>query len=130
MATAFRAGLAYFLIVFALGFALGTLRVSFGIPLLGEIGAVLIEIPVLLTAAWFVCRWLIAKFAVPKTMTARLAMGGIAFAVLMIAELAFSVLLFGRTATEYAAGFAHPAAWLGLAAQIMFAAFPVCQLRR
>ena len=57
-AGAIRAGLAYFVVVFAAGFALGTFGVFLLIPHLGETVAVLAELPVVLTISWFVCRWL------------------------------------------------------------------------
>lgn len=41
------AGLAYFAVVFAAGFALGVLRVLFAMPILGETVAVLFELPVM-----------------------------------------------------------------------------------
>ena len=60
------AGLAYFGIVFATGFALGTLRVLAVTPRLGENAAVLLELPIILTLSWVACRWLISRFDVPR----------------------------------------------------------------
>ena len=59
------AGLAYFAIVFALGFVLGLVRVPFLVPRVGETTAVLIELPIILTLAWLTCRRLVSSLEVP-----------------------------------------------------------------
>lgn len=46
------AGLAYFTLVFAAGFALGTARVLVLLPGVGETTAVLLELPLILTVSW------------------------------------------------------------------------------
>lgn len=58
MMRAALAGLAYFTLVFAAGFGLGTLRVLALAPILGEGGAVLLELPIILAIAWMACRWI------------------------------------------------------------------------
>ena len=55
------AGLAYFAIVFVIGFVLGLIRVPFLVPLLGKLTAVLIELPIILTLAWLICRQLVSS---------------------------------------------------------------------
>lgn len=120
-------GLGYFALVFTAGFALGTLRVLFLIPRLGENAAVLLELPIMLALSWMACRWLVARFDVPAMPRARLVMGGLAFAVLMLAEFGVSVFGFGRTLSEHLEHYRRLPALLGLAAQIAFAAFPVIQ---
>jgi hypothetical protein len=57
MANASKAGALYALIVFLIGFILGTIRVLLIVPRLGETAAVMLETPVMLAASWFVCRW-------------------------------------------------------------------------
>jgi hypothetical protein len=51
------AGALYAIIVFLIGFILGTIRVLPLAPRLGETTAVIIEAPIILMASWFVCRW-------------------------------------------------------------------------
>ncbi|TAD74130.1 MAG: hypothetical protein EAY70_11640 [Sphingomonadales bacterium] len=46
-----RAAIAYWAVVFALGFVLGTIRVLWVIPLVGLIPATLIELPLILTGS-------------------------------------------------------------------------------
>jgi hypothetical protein len=45
-------GTAYIVAVFAAGFVLGVLRTLVLVPLFGELAAVLVELPVMLTVAW------------------------------------------------------------------------------
>jgi hypothetical protein len=56
-------------------------------------------------------------------------MGGLAFALLIIAELGVSVLAFARSVTEHVATYREVAAQVGLAAQVAFAAFPLIRER-
>lgn len=52
-------------------------------------------------------------------------MGAIAFALLMAAELAMSVLLFGRNPTDFVAGYQTMPGAIGLAAQVAFGLAPL-----
>ena len=127
MTTAIRAGLAYFLIVFAIAFGLGVIRVSFIVPRIGELAAVCIEGPLVLAISWAVCRRVVRRFAVPPGAAPRLAMGALAFTLLMAAELALSVTLGGLSAAQHGALYRVLAQQIGLAAQIGFAAIPWLQ---
>ena len=127
--TPFKAGLAYFLIVFAFAFLLGTVRVLLVIPAVGEIVAVLIELPVVLVISWFTTRKVVTWFRVSTRLRARLAMGSIAFAVLMAAEAGLAVFAFGRSLPDYLASFGSVAALLGLIGQVGFACIPMVQSR-
>ncbi len=127
MAPSLRAGLFYFMLVFALGFALGTIRTMFVVPRFGDTNAVLIELPIMLALSWVACAWLVRRLAVPPRTVERLAMGMFAFVLLMLGELAVSMLGFGRTAAEHAASYQAAGAQLGLAAQLAFALFPWVQ---
>lgn len=122
------AGGLYFAIVFAAGFLFGTVRVLAVEPLLGRLMAVAIETPVILAVSWIVSGILIRRLAIAPGLAARLVMGVSAFVLLLTAELGFSVLAFGLSATEFAAGLMEPAGLLGLAAQLVFAAMPALRL--
>jgi hypothetical protein len=81
-----EAGALYAIIVFLIGFILGTIRVLLVAPRLGETTAVILEAPMMLAASWFVVRWCVDRLDVRRTIQARLLMGLVAFMVLMSAE--------------------------------------------
>lgn len=125
MSTALKAGLAYFSIVFAIGFALGAVRTLVFAPRMGELRAVLLELPIVLTASWLVCRWVLKRWSVSDRASDRLIMGAIAFALLIAAETAVGVLAFGRSIAAHFASYGSTSARVGLAAQVLFALFPL-----
>ena len=122
-----RAGLAYFGIVFAIGFLLGAIRVTVLVPLVGELLAVLLEIPIVLTSAWLICRWLVRWLNVPPSIGSRLAMGGLALVLLLVAEVVLSTLVFGNSMQEHFRSYLSFAHALGLAGQCAFGMFPFIQ---
>lgn len=126
------AGAAYFGLVFALGFLLGTARTLFVQHAAGNarLLGVLIELPLMLIASWLLCRAVIRRLKVAPTLVARALMGGLAFALLLLAELALGALLFGRTPAEHWALYQEASYALGLAAQVAFAFMPLLQMRR
>ena len=130
MPSAIWGGVFYFAIVFAAGFALGALRVTFIIPLIGELPAVALELPIILFVSWLVCRRLVARFSVSAMASHRAAMGALAFGLLMLAELGLSVLVFDRSGAEYLAHLLTAPGLLGLAGQIVFASMPLVLLRQ
>lgn len=129
MVISVKAGFFYFALVFGVGFLLGALRVIVAAPHLGEILAVLVELPIILLAAWTICRWLIKRFKLPQDWQSRLTMGGLAFGLLMAAELLLAVTLFGNTLGDHLEMYKSPAGALGLIGQLGFAAFPLVQLQ-
>jgi hypothetical protein len=119
-------GAAYFLIVFAVAFALGTLRVTLIEPTIGTLWATLAELPFTLAASWAICAWLCRRW--PMSSLAQVAsMGACAFVLLMGAEAAGGILIFGRTLGEHFGLFATGAGALGLSGQIAFGVFPIVQ---
>ncbi len=124
------AGAAYFLVLFLLGFVLGAIRVLVIAPRLGDVAAVLLELPVMLAASWLVCRTLIRRMGVAADSTSRLLMGFTGFALLMLAELALGLFGFGRSLATQLAAWTEPAGLIGLAGQIAFGAIPLLQARR
>lgn len=130
MTGAAGAGLAYGAAAFALGFVFGALRVLFVAPALGPVGAVLVELPLMLGLLWPLCRWLVERWRIADRAWPRIAMGATAFACLLAAEYALAILGFGQSLSEVIAGLTRPEGLLGLAGQIGFAAFPWLQIRR
>jgi hypothetical protein len=127
MRAALTAGFLYFAIVFAAGFALGTLRVLWLAPLAGPLAAVAIELPVMLAVSWIASDWLCRSFRVLRTSAARLAMGGLAFVLLIAAEVALGTLGFGRSIDEVVADWGTTVGLLGLAGQVAFGLVPFLQ---
>lgn len=123
-----RAAIAFWAVVFALGFVLGTIRVLWVIPLVGLLPATLIELPIILAASWFAAGWLVRRFRLASAREA-LAAGGLAFAILMIAECALAGVLTGQSPAQWLAGLRQPHALLGLAGQIVFALMPWWRVR-
>jgi hypothetical protein len=130
LAASLRAGVLYFAVVFALGFAFALVRdglLHLGAAEATRLRAALVEIPVLLVAAWFACRIIVRRLGVPPTSAARALMGITAFALMIGAEAATGVLLLGRTPEAHLAAYLIPSHAAGLAGQIVFAAFPWMQ---
>jgi hypothetical protein len=117
----------YFALVFLAGFILGTLRTLLIAPSVGPLIAVLLELPVMLGAAWVICTSVILKFRVPEDLSARLLMGAAALTMLLAAELALAVWLFGTTVASFIAHYREPDGILGLLGQIAFAFIPALQ---
>lgn len=127
---AIRAGILYFVVVFAAGFVLGTARVLLLAPRLGELLATVTELPFMLAISWFACGKLITRFQVPPRTKPRLTMGAVAFALLMLAEVFLSVTLFNRTLNEFADALTTPPGLLGLGGQILFGLMPLLHRMR
>jgi hypothetical protein len=129
--TAARAGLLYFALVFALGFVLGTVRTLAVADAPGgaRLAGVLLELPFMLAASWFLSGFVVRRCGVAPTLGARAIMGGIALALLLVAEALLGTLLFGRSLHGHLALYGEPSYALGLAAQVVFGAIPVWRLR-
>ncbi|WP_339827675.1 hypothetical protein [uncultured Parasphingorhabdus sp.] len=127
MANVLKAGVLYFLGVFALGFILGAIRIFFLVPYSGPVVAVLVELPFILLVSWFFCRFLTRRFTVPAEPYERLIMGLVAFSCLMIGEALVAVFLQQGRMTDFLMTFDLPENRIGLAGQIAFALFPLLQ---
>jgi hypothetical protein len=121
------AAFVYVLLVFIAGFALGAVRVLAIAPAVGALKATLIEAPVMLLISWAASRRVCGAFAVAERIAPRLAMGAIAFAILMLLEFALGLLAFSRGGAEQIAAFQEPHALIGLVAQSLFGLTPALQ---
>lgn len=118
------AGLAYFALVFAAGFALGTIRVLALVPALGTRTAELVEMPVMLAVVWFSARFLVRRLAVPPDTTSRLAMGFVALALMLVFEFMVVLPLRGMTLRQYREDFDPVAGSAYYVAQLAMALLP------
>ena len=98
-----KAGVLYFTLVFAAGVVLGTMRVFWLVPHLGEWTAELLEAPLMLGVTILAARWIVRRLAVPSTWPHRLGMGSVAFGLILAAELALVLCLRGLSLGEYVA---------------------------
>lgn len=114
----------YFAIVFAAGFALGTVRTLWLVPAVGEVPATLLELPVMLAASWWACGWVLRRWPV-RPGSPRLAMGMVALALLLGAEAVLGLTLMGRSVAEQLAAWTAPAALIGLAGQLLLGLMPL-----
>ena len=97
------AGASYFAIVFAAGFVLGAVRTLWLVPALGDRSAELIEAPFMLAVVVVTARWLVRRFALPPQRLARLAVGLLALALMLAAELAVVLWLRRLSLADYVA---------------------------
>ena len=130
MKRALLAASVFFLALFSLGFALGTIRVLFIAPRFGPLAATAAEVPIMLIAAFWACRWSIRHWRVPSAITTRLAMALWFLVLLFVFETVLGAALFGRTMTEQWSALATPAGLIGLAAQVIAALLPTIVGRR
>ena len=111
--------------LFAFGFVLGTIRVLFVVPHIGELAATIAEVPVMLTAGYFTCRWAIRRWQVPSTIAIRLAMVLWFLALLFVFEALLGATLFGRSVAEQWTALGSPSGLVGISAQIIAALLPL-----
>ncbi len=101
---AVKAGVVYFALVFAAGFALGAVRVPLIAPRIGERAAELIETPFMLAVIVLSARWIVRRFSLAPAPAVRLGAGLLALALMLAAEFGFVLRLRGMTIAEYVAG--------------------------
>lgn len=123
-----RAGVQYGLVIFGIGFLLGTVRVLLVVPQLGEGAAVVAELPIMLAACWWAAGWTVRRHRFDGQNQA-LAVGLIGLAVLLAGEFCVGVGLMELQPAEWMATFRKPTAQLGLAAQLFAAAMPLLRVR-
>lgn len=120
-----KGGLAYFGVVFGVGFVLGILRISFLVPHFGERLAELAEMPAMLLVIVVSARHITCQFAIPRSSSERLGMGVLALGMLLAAELILAVALQDRSLAEYIAGRDPVSGAVYLVMLMLFAAMPV-----
>lgn len=120
-----RAGIAYAATVFAIGFLLGTARVLLLLPRLGPTTAVLLELPIILTASWYASGAWMRRLGVGAEFRVRVVAGVLALLTLIVLELLLAIGLFRSSMQEYLAGLRSSSGTIGLAGQVCFATFPL-----
>jgi hypothetical protein len=95
-----KAGAAYFAIVFGTGFGLGTIRTLWIVPRLGIRTAELLEAPFMLVAILLAAGWIGRRFSIAEGSAARVAVGALALALAVAAEIILGIAFQGLSLVE------------------------------
>lgn len=120
-----KAGIAYFALVFGAGFILGSIRVPFLVPRLGERVAELTEAPFMLIVIVLAARFIVRRFASPATVLVRLSIGAIALGLLLAAEILLAIAIQDRSLGDYVASRDPVSGSVYLALLVIFAVMPL-----
>jgi hypothetical protein len=120
-----KAGLSYFALVFGAGFILGSVRVPFLVPRLGERIAELIETPFMFVVVLLSARFIARHFALPVAASARLTVGFLALGLLLAAEFLLAAAIQDRSLGEYIASRDPVSGTVYLEMLILFALMPL-----
>jgi hypothetical protein len=126
---ALKAGVIYFLIVFAVGWILGPIRELWAVPRFGRMTAMLLEAVIMLIAMIVAARWVIRRFGVHQTFGSTISTGLVALGILVPAELTGVVWVRGLSLREYLASFATAPGLVSLLMFVLFAAMPTIVMR-
>jgi len=124
-----KAGITYFALVFGAGFVLGSIRVPFLVPRLGERVAELIEMPFMFVVVLVAARFIIRRFALPANVLARLGTGLLALGLLVATEVLLAVALQDRTLGEYVVSRDPVSGIVYMAMLALFAVMPLVLTR-
>ncbi len=130
-----RAAFLYWLLAFAAGFVLGTLRVLLVEPMLAKwvqglapLVAVAIEGPIMIALSWFAAAWVLGRRPA-WTPVETLGMGGLAWLLLQLAELGLALVM-GLSTAAYLEKLTTSAGVIGVVIQLLFAFVPLLVLWR
>ena len=119
-----RPALLYFALVLGTGFVLGTIRVPFLVPRLGERYAELLEMPFMFVAIVLAARFVARRFQLPPSLSMRLKVGFLALALSVGAELLLATVLQSRSLAEFIASRDPVSGSVYLAMLLLFALMP------
>lgn len=105
---------------------MGIIRVTLVAPAAGAIGAVAIELFILLPVSWFASAFLVRRFRI-KDLVPRLGMGVLALGLVLAGEAVTALVRLGRTPLESLNDLRNTSASLGLIGQTIFTFMPAAQ---
>lgn len=120
----FKPAVLYFALVLGTGFALGTIRVPFLVPRLGERYAELLEMPFMFVAIVLAARYVVRRFDLPASLSVRLQVGFAALAMSVLAELLLATVLQGRSLVQFIASRDPVSGSVYLVMLLLFALMP------
>ena len=125
-----KAGAFYFVLVFAAGFVLGTIRTLWIVPRVGPRTAELMETPIMFAVIVFAAHWVAERLLLPPTVATRLGFGLVALSLLSITEFTVVLWLRGLTIRKYLASRDPVAGTVYLIMLGVFALMPLLVARR
>jgi hypothetical protein len=120
----FKSAVLYFALVLGTGFALGSIRVPFLVPRLGERYAEFLEMPIMFMAIVLAARYVIRRYSLPASLSVRLRVGFAALLMSVLAELLLAALLQGRSVAQYIASRDPVSGSVYLVMLLLFALMP------
>ena len=124
-----KAGVIYFVLVFAVGWVLGPIRELWVVPRFGRAIGVFLEAPIMLIAMIISARWVIRRFDVRGTLRATISMGLLAVGILTVAEIAGVLWVRQLSLQEYLGSLASAPGFISLLMFLLFAAMPTLVTR-
>ena len=121
---AVKAGVVYFLLMFAVGWILGPIRELWAVSHFGRVEATLLEAIIMLLAMVVAARWVMRRFEVPQTPPATTAIGLVALGLLVPAEITGVVFVRGLSFQDYFSSFLTAPGMISLVMFLIFAAMP------
>jgi hypothetical protein len=119
-----KAGVTYFLLLFAVGWILGPIRELWAVPRFGRVMAQLIEAVIMLIAMIISARWVMRRFEVHQTLGSTILMGLVALGILAPAEIAGALWVRRLSLNEYLASFVTAPGVISAVMFLLFAAMP------
>jgi len=121
---AVKAGVVYFLLIFALGWILGPIRELWAVRYFGHVTATLLEGMIMLIAMAITAGWIIRQFEVSHPLGSTLTMSLIGIGLLFPAEIVGVIWVRHLSVREYLAHFTTVPGVISLAMFLFFAAMP------
>ena len=119
-----KAGVIYFLLLFAIAWILGPIRELWAVPRFGRIAALVMEAVFMLIAMIVSSRWVMRRFEVHQTVASTIPMGLLALGILVPAEIVGVLWVRGSSLQEYLASFATAPGVISAVMFLLFAAMP------
>ena len=120
----------YFVVVFAVGFVLGTIRVLVVVPHLGARLSELIEAPIMVAVSLLVALWLVRRYCERSAPPFWLGVGFIGLGLLLLVEFTVVLWVRGLSFSEYLATRDPLSSTVYFASLIAFAVLPALLCRR
>lgn len=120
----------YFALVFGAGFLLAMIRIPWLAPQFGVRVAELVEMPLMWAVIFFAARWIVRRPAEPPSPAARLGVGLLALALLLLAEFTMVLWLQGQTISQALANRDPVAGAVYALSLVLFAIMPLLVARK